>query len=132
MLLRYVVSRVHFQAELYLRVQRERGLPPELQQVLEVINRRYAEPAAAERAGGQCGVVGAASPRPLSRPSWASRRTQALIRRRIQVARELLAGTSDPIKSIAGRCGFPNAAAFCVQFRKATRIAPTAYRERQL
>ncbi|HEX4140391.1 MAG TPA: AraC family transcriptional regulator, partial [Candidatus Methylacidiphilales bacterium] len=57
---------------------------------------------------------------------------QALIRRRIQVAREILASTNDPIKSVAARCGFPNASAFCVQFRKTTQISPTEYRERQL
>ena len=130
-LLQYIISRAHFQAELYLRLQHERGLPTELRQVLEIINRRFAEPLRladlAEAAGwsvphlhdrfrGQLGL----SPH------------QALIRRRIQVARELLASTNDPIKSVAARCGFPNAAAFCVQFRKTTQISPKEYRERQL
>jgi AraC-like DNA-binding protein len=57
---------------------------------------------------------------------------QALIRRRVQAARELLASTNDPIKSVAGKCGFTTASAFCVQFRKVTRLSPKEYRERQL
>jgi AraC-like DNA-binding protein len=130
-LLRYILSRVHFQAELYLRVQRERGLPAELRQVLEMVNRRFAEPLRlahlAESAGWS---VAHLHDRFKERLGLSPH--QALIRRRIQVARELLASTNDPIKSVAGRCGFPNASAFCVQFRKTTRISPTEYRERQL
>jgi len=130
-LLQYIKSRAQFQAKLYQRLHHERGLPPELRQALELINRRFAEPlrladlaAAAgwsvphlhDRFRGQLGL----SPH------------QALIRRRMQVARELLASTNDPIKSVAARCGFPNAAAFCVQFRKATQSSPKEYREKQL
>ena len=57
---------------------------------------------------------------------------QALIRRRMLVARELLASTNDPIKSVAAKCGFPTSSAFCVQFKKATQHSPKEYRERQL
>jgi AraC-like DNA-binding protein len=130
-LLRYILSRVQFQAELYLRAQRERGLPSELRHALEAIKRRFAEPL---RLADLAEVAGWSIPHlhDQFRERLGLSPHQALIRRRIQVARELLAGTSDPIKSIASRCGFPNAAAFCVQFRKSTQIAPTEYRDRQL
>lgn len=130
-LLGYILSRIHFQAELYLRIQRERGLPPELQQALEVVNRRFAEPL---RLADLAGAAGWSVPHLHDRfkDRLGVSPHQALIRRRIQVARQLLASTNDPIKSIAAQCGFPNAAAFCVQFRKTTQMSPKDYRERQL
>ncbi len=130
-LLRYILSRIHFQAELYLRAQRERGLPVELQQVIELVNRRYAEPLRlAELARGAGWSVPHLHDRFKERLGLSPH--QALIRRRIQVARELLASTNDPIKSVAAKCGFPTASAFCVQFKKYTLLSPKVYRERQL
>jgi AraC-like DNA-binding protein len=130
-LLRYILSRIHFQAELYRRVQRERGLPAELQQVLEIVNRRYAEPLRlvelARSAGWSVPHL-----HDRFREHLGLSPHQALIRRRMQVARELLASTNDPIKSVAAQCGFPTSSAFCVQFKKATRHSPKEYRERQL
>lgn len=130
-LLRYILSRVQFQAELYLRIQRERGLPAELQQVLEIIGRRFAEPLRlAELASAAGWSVPHLHDRFKERLGFSPH--QALIRRRMQVARELLASTNDPIKGVAAKCGFPTAAAFCVQFRKSTQLSPKEYRERQL
>jgi AraC-like DNA-binding protein len=127
-LMRYILSRVNFQAELYRRVQRERGLPPELQQVLEVVNRRYAEPLRLVELARSAGwSVPHLHDRFKERLGLSPH--QALIRRRLQVAR---ASTNDPIKSVAAKCGFPTSSAFCVQFKKATRHSPKAYRERQL
>jgi len=130
-LLNYIMSRAHFQAMLYQRLHHERGLPPELRQVLELINRRFAEPL---RLADLADVAGWSIPHlhDRFREQLSLSPHQALIRRRIQVARELLASTNDPIKSVAARCGFPNAAAFCVQFRKTTQSSPKEYRERQL
>lgn len=131
LLLRYILTRIHLQAELYLRVQRERGLPAELQRALETINRRFAEPL---RLGELAATAGWSVPHLHDRfkERLGLSPHQALIRRRVQVARELLASTNDPIKSVAARCGFPNASAFCVQFRKTTQISPKEYRDRQL
>jgi len=130
-LLRYILSRIHFQAELYLRIQRERGLPAELQKVLEIVNRRYAEPL---RLVDLAGGAGWSVPHLHDRfkECLGLSPHQALIHRRIQVARELLASTNDPIKSVAAKCGFPTASAFCVQFKKTTQLSPKEYRERQL
>ena len=130
-LLRYIVGRLHFQAELYVRIQRQRGLPPELQQVIELVNRRYAEPLRlAELARGAGWSVPHLHDRFKEQLGHSPH--QALIRRRIQVARELLGSSNDPIKSVASKCGFPTASAFCVQFKKATRLSPKAYRQRLL
>jgi AraC-like DNA-binding protein len=130
-LLGYILSRLHFQAELYLRAQRERSLPVELRQVLEILNRRYAEPLRlAELARGAGWSVPHLHDR--FKEHLAHSPHQTLIRRRIQAARVLLASTNDPIKSVAGKCGFPTASAFCVQFKKYTLLSPKAYRERQL
>ena len=130
-LLHYIMSRAQFQAKLYQRLHHERGLPPELRRVLELINRRFAEPL---RLVDLADAAGWSVPHlhDRFREQLGLSPHQALIRRRIQVARELLASTNDPIKSIAARCGFPNAAAFCVQFRKTTQSSPKEYRERQL
>ena len=130
-LLRYVLSRVHFQAELYLRRQRERGLPVELRRVLEVVNLRYAEPL---RLGDLADAAGwsVAHLHDRFKDRLGVSPHQALIQRRIQASRELLASTNHPIKAVAARCGFPNAPAFCVQFRKTTRLSPKEYRERQM
>jgi AraC-like DNA-binding protein len=130
-LLRYILSRLHFQAELYLRTQRERGLPVELRQVLDLVNQRYSESLPlAELAHGAGWSVPHLHDRFKEHLGLSPH--QALIRRRIQVARELLASTNDPIKSVAGKCGFPTASAFCVQFKKTTLLSPKQYRERQL
>jgi AraC-like DNA-binding protein len=130
-LLNYILSRVHFQAELFLRIQKERGLPTELQKVLEIVNRRYAEPLRlAELAEGAGWSVAHLHDRFKERLGFSPH--QALIRRRMQVARELLASTNDPIKSVAAQCGFPTASAFCVQFKRSTQLSPKEYRGRQL
>ena len=129
-LLRYVLSRVHFQAELYLRRERERVLPDELQRALEMINNRFAEPL---RLGDLADAAGwsVAHLHDRFKERLGISPHQALIRRRIQAARELLGSTHHPVKGVAALCGFPNAAAFCVQFRKSTRLSPKEYRERQ-
>ena len=130
-LLQYILGRIHFQAELFLRIQKERGLPAELQKVLEMVNRRYAEPLRlAELAEGAGWSVAHLHDRFKERLGFSPH--QALIRRRMQVARELLASTNDPIKSVASQCGFPTASAFCVQFKQSTQLSPKEYRLRQL
>lgn len=130
-LLRYIISRLHFQAELYMRGQKERGLPWNLRCAMEVINQRHAEPL---RLRELARTAGWSVPHlhDKFKEHLGLSPHQALIRRRIQAARELLASTNDPIKSVAANCGFPSASAFCVQFKKTTQLSPTEYRKRQL
>lgn len=130
-LLRYILSRLHFQAELHLSLQRERRLPTELRQVLEILHRRYAEPLRlAELARGAGWSVPHLHDRFKEHLGLSPH--QALIRRRLQRARELLASTNDPMKSVAAQCGFSTASSFCVQFKKSVRLSPKQYREHQL
>jgi len=49
-----------------------------------------------------------------------------------RAAREILAGTNEPIKSVAARCGFSRVARFCAQFKKTTQLSPGEYGKRQL
>lgn len=129
-LLRYIVGRLQFQAELFTRGQSQRDLPVELQRAMEYLEHHYAEPLRLKE------LARAAE---WSVPHLHDRFKevlglsphQALIRRRIQAARELLAGTNEPVKSVASRCGFSTAAAFCAQFKKITRMSPKVYRKRQ-
>jgi len=130
-LLRYIISRLHFQAELHLRRQKDHGLPVELRRAMEMLNRGYAGPLPLRELAGAAGWSVPHLHDRFKEHTGLSPH-QALIRRRIQAARELLAGTNDPIKSVAGSCGFPNVAAFCAQFKKITRLSPTEYRKRQL
>lgn len=130
-LLRYIVSRLHFQAELYLRGQRERELPAGLRRAVEMIHRRHAEPL---RLRDLADAAGWSVPHlhDKFKEHLGLSPHQALIRRRILAARELLASSNDPIKGVAANCGFPTAAAFCVQFKKVTQLSPASYRKRQL
>lgn len=51
-----------------------------------------------------------------------------LTRRRIEVARERLAGSLEPIAQVAFDCGFSSQAHFTETFRKATGVTPAAFR----
>lgn len=53
---------------------------------------------------------------------------EAMIRNRIDAARNLLIFSRDPIGTIAERLGYPDANAFCRQFRHYTRQSPLRYR----
>ncbi|MDD5262774.1 MAG: AraC family transcriptional regulator [Methylacidiphilales bacterium] len=99
-LLRYIISRLHFQAELHMRSQKERGLPVELRRAMELVNLRHAEPL---RLRELARAAGWSVPHlhDKFKEHLGLSPHQALIRRRIQAARELLAGTRQPIKSVA-------------------------------
>lgn len=51
-----------------------------------------------------------------------------IVRVRLDRARFLLKTTSSTVKEIAFRCGFNSECSFCVAFKKATALTPTAYR----
>jgi len=54
---------------------------------------------------------------------------QLVIRRRLEVARELLVSTDDPISQIARLSGFGDAHYFCKAFKRFYQLSPTAYRQ---
>lgn len=130
-LLRYILARIEFQAALHERGQKERGLPKELRRALELLERNYGEPL---RLRDLADAAGWSVPHLHDRfkQELGISPHQALIRRRLQAARELLAAGNDPIKSVSAQCGFPTPAVFCVQFKKATQHSPADYRRRLL
>ncbi len=130
MLLRYIVSRLQFQAELYRRGQSQRGLPSELQRAMQYLEQHYAEPLRLKELA-KAAEWSVPHLHDRFKEELGLSPHQALIRRRIQAARELLASTNDPVKSVSSRCGFPTAAAFCAQFKKITQLSPKEYRKRQ-
>lgn len=56
---------------------------------------------------------------------------EVALRKRMQMARERLAATDQPIKRIAADCGFSGAPAFCHAFKARVGITPLAYRRQQ-
>lgn len=52
------------------------------------------------------------------------------IRRRMDAARALLLTTATPVKEVAYRLGYPNPAAFSLQFKAQIGLSPEAYRNR--
>lgn len=130
-LLHYIVSRLHFQAMLHLHAQARRGLPVELSRVVDILDQHYAEPLRMDQLARGAGWS-VAHLHDRFKEHLGLTPHQALIRRRIQAAREILASTHDPIKSVASQCGFSTATAFCVQFKKSMQLSPKEYRQRQL
>ena len=57
---------------------------------------------------------------------------QEIHRVRVEIAKELLAGTNLPMPAIARHAGFANAARLCVVFRHVTSMTPSAYRQRSV
>jgi len=57
---------------------------------------------------------------------------EILLRQRLKLAREKLAGSDAPIKEIAYTCGFATAAAFSCAFKARAGMSPLAYRRYQL
>lgn len=129
-LMYYVVGRLQFQAELFIHEQNRRDLPRELRHAMEIVEQHYARPLRLHEIAHE---VGWSIPHLHDRfkEVLGISPHQALIRRRIQAARELLASTNEPVKSVASQCGFPTAAAFCAQFKKMTDVSPKDYRRRQ-
>ena len=58
--------------------------------------------------------------------------TEHLTILRMNRAKNLLLGTDLPVTEVAARCGYPDACHFTRQFRKATGLAPRAFRNAEL
>jgi AraC-like DNA-binding protein len=131
LILHYVVSRLHFQAMLHVHAQARHGLPVELSRVVDLLDLHYAEPLRLGKLAREAGWS-VAHLHDRFKEHLGMTPHQALIRRRIQAAREILVSTHDPIKSVASQCGFSTTTAFCVQFKKTMQFSPKEYRRRQL
>ncbi|MEM6821729.1 MAG: AraC family transcriptional regulator [Verrucomicrobiota bacterium] len=130
-LLTYMLSRLQFQAELYILQRKHQQYPVELQEALNHIDAHYQTslslPDLAQASGWSIPHLHA-----RFRELIGDSPHQVLLKRRIEASRELLAGTNDPIKSIAHDCGFSSASAFCSQFKRLTQLSPLEYRKQQV
>lgn len=123
----YILARVRFQIDLHTNQSSKQGMPRQLQKVIRYIDKNYGENLQLKHlaAVAQWSI-------PQLHKSFREHLDQSphqwLLTRRVQAARERLASTSQPIKSIATDCGFYSAAAFCAHFKRATGTTPNAYR----
>lgn len=127
----YLISRLRLQAELYLNEAPRKALPPELQRVLVYLERHFAEPLRMETLA-EVAQWSVPHLHARFREELGQSPHQCVIERRIEAARIQLAGTNDPIKQVAADCGFSNASALCVLFRRHTGVTPAAYRQRMV
>ncbi len=127
----YLYGRLLYQIRLHHRRAPASQMPPPLARVLETLETRYAEPLqlADLAAVGKCSIPHLHA---LFRRHLDGSPHQALNRRRLQAARELLATTSAPLKQVADQCGYANAAALCRAFRQGTGSTPAAFRHQRM
>lgn len=125
--LRYIMARVHFQIQLYLSQTNRQSMPPQLQKVVRQIDLNYGE-ALTLKTLAALADWSVPQLHKTFREYLGQSPHQWLLTRRVQAARERLANTNQPIKSIAADCGFYSAAAFCAHFKRSTGTTPNAYR----
>jgi AraC-like DNA-binding protein len=130
-LLDYILGRLRFQAELFLRQESRQQVPEQLRRALQRIDTGYGGPLRLQDLAEPTGWS-VAHFHDVFRQHLGLSPHQALLQRRIEAAREMLAGGNDPVKSIAADCGFSSPSAFCALFKKTNRLSPQEYRRRQL
>ena len=57
---------------------------------------------------------------------------EAIIQKRMSVAKKMLEESTLPISSIASSCGYSDQSAFCKVFKKTQAISPLQYRKKIL
>lgn len=101
--------------------------PPALVRALEAIEASYVRDLGVEELAAVAGV----SPSRLHflcQRHLGSSPHRRLLERRLQAAREALAGGDAPLAVVARSCGFADAAALCRAFRRVTGCTPGRYR----
>jgi AraC-like DNA-binding protein len=129
-LLQYLINRLYFQARLHLQGMTYAALPLELGRAMKLIQEDYARPLRLVELARAAGWS-VAHLHDKFKEHLGVTPHQALMARRIQAAREILSSSNLPMKAVAANCGFSHAAAFCAQFKAATRLSPKHYRRRQ-
>ncbi|MDR0534535.1 MAG: AraC family transcriptional regulator [Verrucomicrobiales bacterium] len=129
-LLQYVINRLYFQARLHMQGMTYAALPLELGRAMKMIQEDYAQPLRLAELAREAGWS-VAHLHDKFKEYLGVTPHQALMARRIQAAREILSSSNLPMKTVAANCGFSHAAAFCAQFKTATRLSPKNYRRRQ-
>lgn len=126
----YLYGRLLFQANLSLRQQEQEHYSAPLREVWQCIESDYAQPLTsadlARVAGWSVPHLHERFRQEFNMTPW-----EAITRRRLHRARELIAGSGLSIKEIAASCGYAHSAAFCNVFRRATGETPSQFRRRQ-
>lgn len=128
-LLRYILGRLSFQARRHHHAFAAADSPAGLLRVLDLIERDYAEPLRLNDLA-DAAHWSTAHLHDVFRQHLDTTPHQALLRRRVQAAREQLIGTRRLIKEIARDCGFTTVAGFCRTFKQTTGQTPAEYRRR--
>jgi AraC-like DNA-binding protein len=129
-LLDYTYGRLIFQVRVWERTGLGQRLPAGLRRALDLIRTDYARElpleSLAEAAGWSVPHL-----HEVFRAHLGQTPHQALLERRLDRARELLAATDLPVKWIAAECGFAGSAAFCQVFRKRVGLTPSDFRRQE-
>ena len=124
----YLFARLLYQVRLYERSLREARYPAPVAAVIARIEGDFAQPLRIEDLAKESGW---SVPHLHSEFQKHVQSTphQVLIQKRLRVARERLASTSEPIKQIAADCGFPDMTAFGRVFKARTGQTPSKFRD---
>jgi AraC-like DNA-binding protein len=127
----YLEERFLFQVRLHERASRVERYPEPIRAVMNRIEHDFAQPLSiaelAKTAGWSSAYLQEAFRRyvNVSPHQW-------LLRQRLRAAKERLVSSSDPLKQIAGQCGFADAASLAHTFKAHNGQTPSAYREHYL
>jgi len=130
-LLEFVLAQLLFRVRAHHHRQREDELPVPLRRVLNRMEQDYSRDCRIE----ELARVAEWSPAHLHamfRERLGTTPHQWLLGRRLRAAREKLKSSLQPVKQIAGECGFADTAAFTHGFKAKVGLTPTQYRERYL
>lgn len=128
-LLWYVFSRLHFKARQWHHELSRQQSDPALERVRKLIDTQYARQlTVGDLAAETEWTDGHFHER--FRLAFGMTPYEAISRKRMQAARELLAGSDLPVKRIALETGFRQVSVFCHAFRRHMGESPTMYRNR--
>lgn len=127
----YLEERFLFQIRLHERASRAERYPAPIRAVMNQIERDFARPLPIAELARTAGWSAAYLQEAFRRYVDASPH-QWLLRQRLRAAKERLVSSSDPLKQIAGDCGFADAASLAHTFKAHNGQTPSAYREHYL
>ncbi|MDD3119760.1 MAG: AraC family transcriptional regulator [Victivallales bacterium] len=125
----YIYAKIFWQAYYYTRRKPDPDYPLFLRQLLDHINHHLAEDLSIDALAALSGVsvpcIHAQFRRHLNQTPH-----RYILNRRLQYARNLLAGSRLPIKELGAACGFANIESFYRAFHRCFDITPGEYRSR--
>jgi len=127
----YLEERFLFQLRLHERASRSERYPAPIRAVMKRIETDFAQPLPISELAKTAGWSAAHLQEAFRRYVDATPH-QWLLRQRVRAAKEFLVSSSEPLKQIAVRCGFPDAASLSHTFKAHNGQTPGAYREHYL